>query len=224
MNNIQLLIIRFKNDIDRWEIPLLRGAVINALGEDSDVLYHNHMEGDKFRYSYPLVQYKRISRRAAIVCVGEGTKSIGSLFSAGNYAFRLGKKKEEFEIDQVNAHKVLVQVWNEEFRYSLRKWLPLNSDNYKTYTSLEGVVEKTEFLQTLLVGNILSFCKGLGVTIDNEIKCKITQIMNAELYTYKGVKLMGFDVEFKCNVSLPDFIGLGKGVSVGFGMVVRVNN
>ena len=34
---------------------------------------------------------------------------------------------------------------------------------------------------------------------------------------------MSFDVEFKANVSLPDYIGLGKGVSLGFGTVVSEN-
>jgi hypothetical protein len=32
---------------------------------------------------------------------------------------------------------------------------------------------------------------------------------------------MSFDAEFKTNVSLPDYIGLGKGVSLGMGTVVR---
>ena len=34
---------------------------------------------------------------------------------------------------------------------------------------------------------------------------------------YKKQRLLSFNVEFETNVSLPDHIGLGKGVSVGFG-------
>jgi transketolase N-terminal domain/subunit len=30
-----------------------------------------------------------------------------------------------------------------------------------------------------------------------------------------------FDAEFLTNVSIPDYAGLGKGVSVGYGMAVR---
>ena len=125
------------------------------------------------------------------------------------------------EIDHVDARQTLVQVWDTEFRYTLRKWLPLSSDNYRTYQSLEGIVEQCSFLQNILIGNILSFCKGVGITIAQEIKCVITQIMETRTYTYKGVKMQGFDVEFKTNVSLPDYIGLGKGVSLGFGTVMR---
>lgn len=35
---------------------------------------------------------------------------------------------------------------------------------------------------------------------------------------------MGFDIRFKSNVSLPDYIGLGKGVSIGFGMIKDYKN
>jgi len=58
MNNIQTCLIRFRNEISFDEIPWLRGAVIHAVPE-TETLFHNHI-GSGFRYSYPLVQYKRI--------------------------------------------------------------------------------------------------------------------------------------------------------------------
>lgn len=39
------------------EVPLFRGAVIAAVGQESSVLLHNH-EGNNYRYAYPLIQYK----------------------------------------------------------------------------------------------------------------------------------------------------------------------
>ena len=33
--------------------------------------------------------------------------------------------------------------------------------------------------------------------------------------------MMAFDIEFMSNVTVPDFIGLGKGVSLGFGTICR---
>jgi hypothetical protein len=41
---------------------------------------------------------------------------------------------------------------------------------------------------------------------------------------YKGISFAAFDVLFKTNVSLPNYTGLGKGVSHGFGTVVRMYN
>ena len=39
---------------------------------------------------------------------------------------------------------------------------------------------------------------------------------------YKGIPVMGFTGEFRVNFKIPDFFGLGKGVSQGFGVVKRV--
>ena len=50
---------------------------------------------------------------------------------------------------------------------------------------------------------------------------KITQVLGTKTYRYKNVKLQGFDLVFKTNVSLPDYIGLGKSVSQGFGTICR---
>jgi CRISPR/Cas system endoribonuclease Cas6 (RAMP superfamily) len=36
---------------------------------------------------------------------------------------------------------------------------------------------------------------------------------------FKANKLSAFDVQFQTNVWLPEYIGLGKGAALGFGMV-----
>lgn len=64
INRIKTLLLRFSNEISFKEIELLRGAVINAIGDKPNVLYHNHID-DTFRYSYPLIQYKRINKKGS---------------------------------------------------------------------------------------------------------------------------------------------------------------
>lgn len=217
------LIIQSKNSIRQCEVPLFRGAILNAVKDsETNTLFHNHTEGDGFRYAYPLIQYKRIGGCAAIVCFGEGTEAIGEFFAACNFHLRIGDREEDFEIDSVKANQTLIQTWDSEFRYTLRKWLPLSSDNYKEYLSLDGIVAKLQFLQRILTGNILSLCKGLDIFLEKEVTCEITDMEEPRLTTYKGVKMMSFDIAFKSNTTLPDYAGLGKGVSLGFGMVKRI--
>lgn len=216
----RILILRFKTNIYHNELEMFRGAVNEALKDDSSTLFHNH-EGDKFRYSYPLIQYKRINRNAALVCINEGTEAIGLLLNKGSFEIRLGNRMTELEIDSVKANQHLIQTWDSSFTYYLRKWLPLNQENYAEYQKLEGVADKCIFLERIITSNILSMGKGLGIHFENEIKTKITEIADTTLIRYKNVKMMAFDVEFKTNVSLPDYIGLGKGASTGFGMVAR---
>lgn len=221
MDYCRTLVVQFDNELALWQVPLFRGAVISKVPKEFS-LFHNH-EANGLRYRYPLIQYKRINRKAAIVCVGEGTEAISDFFNQGNFQFNIGQRNVDMNIENVVAKKTIVQTWDSSFSYVLRKWLPLNSENYQAYKELDGLVEQCSFLQNILIGNILSFCKGMNIMLKNEVKCVITNIIDTKIYTYKGVKMTGFDVEFKSNVSLPDFIGLGKGVSLGFGMVNSKN-
>ena len=215
---IKYLTLKFNNKIAHHELPLLRGAINESLQDKSSVLFHNH-EGDGFRYAYPLIQYKCINQQASLVCINEGTEAVGLLLMQGNFVCRLGENEVELEIDAVKAGQALLQTWDSAFAYHLRKWLPLNQDNYEEFQQLEGIAEKCSFLERILIGNILSMGKGLGVHFEKEITCKITQLSEPRLMKLKGIKMMAFDVEFKSNVSLPDYFGLGKGASLGFGMV-----
>lgn len=218
---LNTLVVRFKNIISYQEIPLFRGAIINAVGDNCSELFHNH-SAVGYNYRYPMIQYKRIHGKAAIVCVGQGTEEIGVFFSKGNFQLRIGDNREEaFEIDVVLPRRTLVQVWDDEFRYFLRDWFPLNPENYKKYQSAGSIVERTQILEQVLIGNILSACKGLGITIEREIICKLISVETPRKVYYKGQPMMSFSCEFKSNVTLPDYVGLGKGASMGHGIVVR---
>ena len=48
---VNTLIIKFKEKITYGEIPLFRGAIINAEKKNNNVLFHNH-EGENFRYRF----------------------------------------------------------------------------------------------------------------------------------------------------------------------------
>lgn len=217
MRKIKILCVRFSNPLQNNEVELFRGAVLSKLPEAS-VLFHNHVN-DNFRYSYPLIQYKRLFGKAAIVSLEEGTEAIGELFSAGDFCFRIGDRMVKMEIESIRPQQIVVQPWESSFTYRLYRWLPLNEDNYRIYQRLEGLAERYNFLEKKLIGNILSFAKGVGIYFDTRLTCKILEVENPYWITYKGVRMMAFNVRFKTNVSLPDNIGLGKGVSLGNGTI-----
>lgn len=218
-DKIKVLKVVFGQDIFHDEIPFFRGAVIDSL-EHKNVLFHNHV-GEGLRYSYPLIQYKRIGGKAAIVCVEAGTEAMGEFFASCNFDVMLRDRPLHLEAESVKANQIVVQVWNDLFDYQVRKWLPLNKENYVEYQQLEGIVERYQMLEKILTGNILSMAKGLGVRFDRQVEVKLTELGEPRGYVYKGVKMMAFDAAFKSNVTLPSYLGLGKGVSLGYGMVVR---
>ena len=223
-NRIDVFVIRFNNELRFNEVPLLRSGVLSIMQHNANVLFHNHTADDGFRYSYPLIQYKRINRKAAIVCFGEGCSTVGEFFATQNMKFMMGEQLVELNLERLQPRKFVIQVWDTMFTYTLRKWLPFNQDNYRKYTSIEGVAEKALFLQNILIGNMLSMTKGLGIHIDKEILCNITEVSSPRIVRAKGVKLMSFDIEFKSNLSIPDYAGIGKHASIGYGTIVKKRN
>jgi len=219
---LPILIVQFSNEITPQEIQLFRGAVIASLNE-KDILFHNHSESGVV-YRYPRIQYKRIHKKAAIICIKEGIKSIGELFCAESYHYKFGEREVDMRIESINTYQTDIDFCDEPRRYRLLNWLPLNSENYKEYQTIEGMAQRITFLEEKLIGNLLSFFTDMDFRAEQHISLHITDIAGQRLAHYKGVKLMAFDIEFKVNLTLPQYIGLGKSVSVGFGTLTKIIN
>ena len=222
ITKIPYLTILFGNRIKPYEIPAFRGAVISKVPKEL-VLFHNHL-GEGFRFSYPLIQYKTIRDKAAIICIGEGTQEISRFFENADLTLRLGETDAVFSVENVWAGQWILQTWQDTFLYSVRNWLPLNKTNYEKYGAAEGVMDRIRILESVLTGNLLAMGKGLSHHFEKPVECTITDLSTMRQFTFKGVRLQGLDITFKTNVYLPDFIGLGKGASMGFGVVKQLKN
>ncbi len=222
MNNtdIQTSVVRLSTPIADEEIPLLRGAIIHIA--ENAPLFHNHVN-DGYRYSYPLIQYKKVGDETVIVGVGEGVKALDDLFSVRSHAVRLGKRFTLLKAAQVGKAVTSVQLADDaSIVYKIRKYLPFNQENYALYCKMDSIVDQYQFIEKCLVGNILSFAKGMGLFFDSEVKVKLMSVDHTEHCVVKNVKMQGFDLTFKANVLLPNLIGLGKSVSLGFGMIAQL--
>lgn len=215
---VNVLTITFDNELRPHEVTQFRGAVIQVL-DDKQVLFHNHIGDGIFRYRYPLIQYKILGGKAAMVCVGEGTQAVGEFFSSGNFDVIIGERNERLQLTRVEPRRCNVQVWDQMFKYRLRRWLPLNGENFKKYKACLSFAEKCTLLEKILKGNILSMGKGLGISFDKQFDCAITHLEEPYIIKVKSTKMMCFNIEFCCNVSLPANVGLGKHASINYGIV-----
>lgn len=221
-NNIKLLLIRFKNELRHDEIKYFRGAVIHGLPY-KDILFHNH-KSEGLRYAYPLIQYKRIQNRAAILCLNEGTEVIGDFFSSYQPEFLIGNHPVTLQINCLNpVFFSIAQTETDTVTYQLTRWLPLNTQNYQLYHKLAGMAERILFLEKILVANILSCTKGLKIHLDQQLVCKIQEITDSYPVVHKGVKFMAFNIVFSANITLPDYIGIGKNASMDCGILQQLD-
>lgn len=219
MDSMRLVTALFKNKISFEEISYFRGSIIRLSGNEP--LFHNH-DQDGYHYTYPLVQYKRIGGCAAIVGINEGADAVESLFEGKeSYHCQLGNRKLEMELVAIRAEKVSIRCREKKYTYSISRWIPLNSENYQVFQQTEGIVERVGMLEKILIGNILSLAKGVGVYFDSPVTCRILQLEHNGLTPYKEVELMSYSAVFQCNVQLPEYVGLGKSASLGYGIVIH---
>ena len=223
---INVLTILLDLKIKEEELPSFRGAVIAKAGA-SNVLFHDHTDCG-LRYSYPLIQYKRIGGYAAITSLESAIPRIGGLLLDNQEAFRLriGRRLSLVSVADVHRQSLELKVSERTAAYVIVRWLPLNQENHKKYLAIDALADRITFLESLLVGNILSFAKGVDVFLDGTISLSITDLISTQTCRFKGVDMLSFNLKFKTNVTLPEFIGLGKGVSLGFGVIncMELNN
>ena len=197
----------------------LRGYFGNLFKEKSPLL-HNHYESGKLRYSYPLVQYKIIDSVPMLLGINEGAELLIELFlkikelRLEERTFHIYSKNISNKITEIGVSDDLI-----EYKFKTM-WMGLNQNNFSKYMQLLPGKEKEEFLNKVLIGNILSFYKGLNFRIDNKIYAKVK--VEEKTSAFKNRKMTVFTGGFLTNAVLPDYIGLGKAVSRGFGAVQKI--
>lgn len=220
MKKVRFLKINFDTPLKPYEVPAFRAAIIEKAGREN-ILFHNHLDDEKYLWGYPVIQYKSIQGKAAIVCIDYGTDEIFKIFKQKDNTVKIGNDTRKLNISKVIVNQYNFNVWDKIFYYNLNNWVALSSNNYKKYKALTDEIEKETFLEKILIGNIISMAKGIKWQIEKEIKVKITCIHKEHFVTFKENKLHAFTVDFKSNVFLPTGIGLGKSASFGFGNITK---
>lgn len=218
---IRVLTILLNTEISEREVQMFRGAVLDIIGKDDDALYSGHESDGSCRQRYPLIQYKRIAGRAAIVCVGRGIEVIMSFLEKNATTLRLGTRVVQTGVIEMSQSETFVQFTNTPVHYDLHAWLALNPENEHRYEQAYGIKERIEILEAVLCGNILSMLKGLDCYIDEKLEVTITDFKERHHDYVKGFPMRSFDVSFAVNIFLPEHLGLGKSASKGHGVINR---
>ncbi len=216
----RITIVTFDKKVGNSLLSALRGAIAPLFPEEN--IYHNH-EGKSLMYRYPLIQYKLIEGRISIVGINEGAASVENHFHCGqSLSLRLYDKDMELRVSNKMTYYYIPESFEKsENYYFLRGWLPLNQENYMKYLNAESISEKISLLDNILSANILSLFSGFGYYSENRSVARIVEIVSSDTVKYKDNEMLSFNVRFKCNAALPEFCGLGKGASRGFGTIFK---
>lgn len=221
MQQIRLLVLGFKEEVSNSQLVKFRGAIINTIGQE-EALLHNHTK-DQFIYKYPHVQYKIINHKPVILALEDGIDAINYLFEKEVKNIQIGRTLYHLELEFCRPFFHTFQVWDHTFHYFIRDWWALNTENYNLFHDLKEEKLKIEFLEKKLVGNIISFAKSIDWQIDKPIIVKIHDY-EKHWRNYKKNNILAFNLNFETNIHIPQFLGLGKSSSIGFGTIFNLKN
>jgi len=220
-----LKIVFLSSHLRKTDIPKFRGFLANKYPNYN--LIHNHLENGKLRYSYPQIQFKTIDGHPAIIGIKQGITVLKQVFMELNN-IKIGDKEETIFEKSISLKEEEFGISKDYIDYQfLSPWMALNQENYEKYKKIKTILnfderyrKINELLKGILIGNIISISKSLNYNVEKQI---YTELLMQELSTkLKSTEMNAFNGVFKTNFFLPDYLGLGKSVSRGFGMVKKI--
>tara|TARA_A100001011_G_scaffold139928_1_gene147879 strand:+ start:6747 stop:7838 length:1092 start_codon:yes stop_codon:yes gene_type:complete len=174
------------------------------------------------RFLYPRVQVKILNEQIYIIGVNEGVESVLSIcdkfetLDFGNITFEIKECDIEDANQQFIPSKHLVR-----YRF-ITPWVALNHMTGGKYKFLTNQ-EKPSYLNKLLGQNIVFLANEVGISLEDNIftKVKVSSLFPKPVDENKWGAFMG---EFKTNFILPNYIGIGNGVTRGFGTIYGMFN
>ncbi len=208
----------------------LRGYFGGLFREHSPLL-HNHFEeggdatGPRYRYAYPLVQYKVLRKVPTLVGLGEGAGLLVELFLKMK-ELRINEDIYPVLSKHIEHQQATIGLSGDLHTYRYESlWLGLNQKNHKLYQDADPT-RQNQILKNTAIANILTFVEAFGLNLDrNAPEQRILLKLNPSepaITKFKNVELLGFRGTFTTNALLPDDIGLGKQAARGFGTIRRL--
>ena len=220
-NLSESIVIRLIADKPVRKTPYqVKGVFMKQFSDEKVVPFLNGKLRNK--YLYPRVQVKILNEQIYIVGIKEGINPVLSLidnfnsFNFGNITINIEKYDIEKNKNQFNTTEKLL-------RYKfITPWIALNKSTGGKYRFLTDQ-EKPLFLNQLLGKNLLFIAQELGFDIKNKIFTKVS-INNLIPEKIDENGWGAFTGEFKTNFLIPSYIGLGNGITRGFGTLFSLNN
>jgi hypothetical protein len=201
----------------RFSLDELRSFLNKKLAAYS-ALHTDGAEG--FIHRYPVLQCKQLKSDLIVTGISQGAGCLsvltgeGTMLGTGGSSCRItsrdpGIRSEPFGVtDSMLAYEFLTP------------WLALNQQNAKKFYDLKGKAERDAFMQKLLTTRLLTLAKSLDYRITAPITCEAKVRFRRDRIGAEN--LMVFKGTFRTNLCIPDYLGIGRSVSQGYGTIKRI--
>jgi len=174
------------------------------------------------KFLYPRVQVKILNEQIFVVGMKEGTEPVRSLanelteLNFGNITFEIVDSDIEETNDQF---KHIDQLLRYKF---VSPWVALGNTTQNRYKFLKNK-DRVNFLNKLLGQNLVFLGREMGIELNENVytKIKLSSLMPKPVDEDSWGAFTG---EFQTNFVLPDYIGIGNGITRGYGAIHGLYN
>ncbi|NHZ85989.1 MAG: hypothetical protein GWP19_08920, partial [Planctomycetia bacterium] len=174
------------------------------------------------KFLYPRVQVKILNEQIYLVGIKDGADPVLSitkdfeLLNFGNITFNILDVELEENIDQFKHVDQLLR-----YRF-VSPWIALSKNTQNRYKFLKSK-DRIAFLNRLLGQNIVFLAREMDIDLNDKVytKLKLNSLFPKPVYENNWGSFSG---EFQTNFVLPNYIGLGNGITRGYGAIHGLYN
>jgi hypothetical protein len=226
MIDLDYLLLSLKTDRD---VPVGPSRVSNFLSQEYNRYFPKNRPAkgpddsgngsNPSAYFYPRLQYKIVRGSPMIAAVNEGCDLLWRLYEQLD---EVSETQAEWQITEKRLidKKAIFGLVQGFIKYRfLTPWLALPEEGFKKYLLMDNEAREI-MLARILEGHIRSVSSSLGYEISDEIKIRINP--KPDYIFQRDIHVAGLFGSFITNFEIPNFLGLGKSVSRGFGTIKQV--
>ena len=174
------------------------------------------------KFLYPRVQVKILNEQIYLIGIKDGADPVldmtkdFELLNFGNITFNILDVDIEENIDQFKHVNQLLR-----YRF-VSPWIALSKNTQNRYKFLKNK-DRIAFLNRLLGQNIVFLAREMSVDLNDKVYTKLN--LNSLFPKPVNENNWGsFSGEFQTNFVLPNYIGLGNGITRGYGAIHGLYN
>ncbi len=174
------------------------------------------------RFLYPRVQVKILNEQIYVVGIGEGVEPVLELAKQFNFLDFGNITFQVLDVDLEESNNRFKPI-NRLIRYRfITPWVALNQTTGSRYRFLNNA-ERVIFLNRLLGQNIVFLAREMGLDLEERVytKTSLTSLFPRPVDENNWGAFYG---EFRTNFILPNYLGIGNGITRGYGTIYGLFN
>lgn len=222
METTRAICVRFQTDNPVTATPYqLKGIIMRDFPDHPIVPFISGEYRGQMRY--PRVQVKVLRSQLCIFGLGKGYDVVQS-FRQQLKSFQIESRAYKVEGMDTPESELRFNQYSDHFlRYKfITPWVALNQRSLVLYKALLPM-ERISYLNRLLIHNLLFIARDLEYNIGYTVSARV----KLQSLTPRVVEEQGsgsFKGYFTCNMILPDYLGLGNGITKGLGTIVQIQS